>query len=72
MLTTKVVVATFPIDWQTAQREKKANSNQCSRICEIMTENWPAMTMTSTPKRTGFRPNLEAKKLAALQPSTAA
>lgn len=37
-----------------------------------MAENWPAIAMTSTPKRTGFLPTLEPKKLAALQPSTAA
>ena len=72
ILTTKVVVATFPIDWQTAHRRKNANSNQYLRICEIMMENWPAIAITSTPKRTGFRPTLEPKKLAALQPSTAA
>ena len=72
MLTTKVVVDTFAIDWQTAHRRKNANSNQYLRICEIMTEIWPAIAMTSTPKRTGFLPTLEPKKLAALQPSTAA
>ena len=72
MLTTKVVVATFPIDWQTAHRRKNMNSNQYLKICEIMMENWPAIAITSTPKRKGFRPILEPKKLAALQPSTAA
>jgi hypothetical protein len=71
MLTTKFIVVTFPIDWQTAHRRKKVNSNQYLRVCEIMTENWPAIAMTSIPKRTGFRPTLELKKLATLQPSTA-
>ena len=71
MLTTKIAVVTLPIAWQTAHRRNNANSNQLLRICEMTMENWPAIAMTSTPKRTGFRPTLEPKKLAPLQPSTA-